>query len=99
MRRLDGADLEGASLPPDRTILCSVSDLDVAYQAEYSKGRIRALRVVEAAVEDADVQIEVASDDLIALAEGRTSLALALLTGRLRIEAHARDLLLLRQLF
>jgi hypothetical protein len=98
--RLDGAELNDAKLPADaRTILCIVTDLDVIYRAEYSKGRIRKLRAVKDDGADADVRITVVSDELIGLAEGRSSLPMALLFGKIRVDANARDLLLLRQLF
>jgi predicted lipid carrier protein YhbT len=100
VKRLDGADLDGADLPDEaRTILCSITDLELDYVAEYSKGRIRKLRLVDEAPGRADVKISVGSDELIALANGKSSLPMALLFGRIRVNANARDLLLLRQLF
>jgi len=99
VKRLDTADLDGASLPDQqRSIVCVITDLDLIYRAEYADGAIRKLSKVKAA-EGGDVRITVASDELIALAEGRSSLPMALLFGRIRVDAHARDLLLLRQLF
>jgi predicted lipid carrier protein YhbT len=98
--RLDDAELNGAKLPSDvRSILCIVTDLDVVYRAEYAKGRIGKLRKVKNRDGDADVRITTVSDELVALAEGRSSLPMALLFGRIRVDANARDLLLLRQLF
>jgi len=100
VKRLDGADLDGASLPAnERTILCIISDLDLTYRADYSGGRIRKLRLVKTAGDEADVRITVGSDELVALADGKSSLPMALLFGRIRVDANARDLLLLRQLF
>ncbi len=99
VKRLDTADLDGASLPEQqRIIICVITDLDLIYKAEYASGRIRRLREVKAA-EGGDVRISVASDELISLADGRSSLPMALLFGRIRVDAEARDLLLLRQLF
>ena len=99
VKRLDVADLEDASLPEDkRSILCVVTDLELVYSAEYAQGRIRKLKLIPDAGE-ADVRITLSSDELVALAEGKTSLPMALLFGRIRVDAHARDLLLLRQLF
>jgi predicted lipid carrier protein YhbT len=100
VKRLDGADIDDADLPEEaRTILCSITDLRLDYRADYSKGRIRKLRLVEDGAGTADVKISVSSDELIALAEGKSSLPMALLFGRIRVNANARDLLLLRQLF
>lgn len=98
--RLDGAELNDAKLPSEaRSIVVLVPDLDVVYRAEYTKGRIRKLRAVKADTGEADVRITVVSDELVALSEGRSSLPMALLFGRIRVDANARDLLLLRQLF
>jgi len=99
VKRLDGADLDGASLPEnERSILVVITDLELVYRAEYSGGRIRKLRLVKNEV-PSDVKISVGSDELVALADGKSSLPMALLFGRIRVDAHARDLLLLRQLF
>ncbi|MGH2725979.1 MAG: hypothetical protein ACRDKS_03280, partial [Actinomycetota bacterium] len=100
VKRLDGAEMSDAKLPSEsRTILCVVTDLELTYRAEYTGGRIRKLRAVKTDGDGVDVRITLPSDELIALAEGRSSLAMALLFGRIRVDAHARDLLLLRQLF
>lgn len=98
--RLDGAKLNDAKLPSEtRSILVLVTDLELTYRAEYAKGRIRKLKVIKADGDGADVRITLPSDELVALAEGRSSLPMALLFGRIRVDANARDLLLLRQLF
>ena len=100
VKRLDGADLDGASLPDTtRSLLVIIPDLELIYTAEYSGGRIRKLKVVKAAGERPDVRITVGSNELVALADGKSSLPMALLFGRIRVDANARDLLLLRQLF
>lgn len=98
IQRLDEAQPSAkASLPSDRTIVCLVPDLDLRYRGRYRGGRIGTFRRVKDS-EPGDITIEVSSDDLVALAEGRLSLPTALLTRRLSVDASARDLLLLRQL-
>lgn len=100
VKQLDGADLDDADLPSDaRSILCSITDLRIDYRADYARGRIRKLRVVDEDEAAADVKIALSSDELVALADGKSSLPMALLFGRIRVDANARDLLLLRQLF
>jgi len=100
IKRLDDVDLDGASLPEaERSIICHITDLELTYRADYSGGRIRKLRLVKASEDSGDVRISVGSDELVALADGRSSLPMALLFGRIRVDAHARDLMLLRQLF
>ena len=99
VKRLDTADLDGASLPEQqRSIVVVITDLDLIYRAEYADGRINKLAKTKNA-EGGDVRISVSSDELVALADGKSSLPMALLFGRIRVDAHARDLLLLRQLF
>lgn len=100
IKRLDTADLDGASLPnTERAILVTITDLELIYRAEYSGGRIRRLRAAKRGDDTADVRISLSSDELVALADGKSSLPMALLFGRIRVDANARDLLLLRQLF
>lgn len=94
--------LEGASPDPervpDRTLLCVVPDLGTAFRAEMKKAKLKNLTQV-AATEKADVRITARSDDLIALIERRLAVGFAFLTGKVRIDASPRDLMLLRQLF
>lgn len=99
VERLDAADLgPKASTIPGRNLVCNVSDLGLVYVAEYREGRIAKLsRVPDGSV--GDVAVTVSSDDLVALAGGRMSVMPAILTGRLRVDASAGDLLLLRQIF
>ena len=100
VKRLDGADLDDADLPTDaRSILCSITDLELDYRADYAKGKIAKLRIVDGDDAGADVKISLSSDELVNLADGKSSLPMALLFGRIRVDANARDLLLLRQLF
>jgi predicted lipid carrier protein YhbT len=98
VRRFDKAnDASKPSLDSDRTIICEIPDLKLVYKGAYRNGRIeRFARAPDGA--RGDVRIEVDSDDLVALAEGRMSLTRALFTGRLSIDAAARDLMVLRQL-
>jgi putative sterol carrier protein len=75
----------------ERTVSCRVSDLGVTWSA----------RVCEDGVEDlttedgnrAQVRLTVASDDLLALVEGRLAVPTAFATGKLRVQASPFDLL------
>lgn len=82
---------------PDRTIVCVVPDIEAAYRAELRASKLRGIRTANGS-EQADVRITADSDDLVALIEGRLSLASAFLTGRVRVEASTRDLMMLRRL-
>ena len=46
-----------------------------------------------------DARITARSDDLIALIDGRLGVAYAFLTGKVKIDAPASDLMMLRKLF
>ena len=82
---------------PDRTILCVVSDHDTIYRAELRESKLKGLKKVRE-VTEADVRITATSDDIVSLVAGRLSIASAVLTGRIRIDASTRDLMLLRRL-
>src|SRR4051794_39853316 len=80
----------------DRSIACTISDLDVSFYGHLVDGTL-----VEAdgdSPRQAQIRIKVRSDDLIALTEGDLPVATAWATGRLRIDASMLDLLRLRNL-
>lgn len=80
----------------DRTVSCTVPDLPVIFAARLTQ---HGLHDVERAVESrGQIRLTVRSDDLVALTEGRLSLAGAWSSGRLRLEASIVDLLRLRLL-
>ncbi len=80
----------------DRTVSCQVDDLDVVYSAKVGDDGLSALTT--APCEAAQVRLKVASDDLVALTEGRLGVPTAWATGRLHVEASLLDLLKLRTL-
>jgi hypothetical protein len=97
--RLEAAGSSAEAFSPGaRSIACVITGLDVTYRAEWVDGRVRRLRLSRDGAAGADVRVSLASDDLVALAAGRASLAAALLTGRLRVDASPEDLALLRRL-
>lgn len=100
VRRLNDAEINDEAQMPEgsRTLVVAIRDLDITYTCLFANGRIEKLRKIEA-TGDEDARITVSSDDLIALASGKMGVGGALLTGRLRIDAGMRDLLMLRQLF
>lgn len=100
VRRLNSATLDSDAQMPEgsRSLLIVIRDLDVTYTCVFTGGRIERLRKTEESG-DEDARITVSSDDLIALATGKMGVGGALLTGRLRVDAGMRDLLMLRQLF
>jgi hypothetical protein len=80
----------------DRTISCTIRDLDVVFGAHLRDGDLTDIRQVESP--DAQLRLAVTSDDLIALTDGTLPFAKAWASGRLRIDASVFDLLKLRTL-
>jgi predicted lipid carrier protein YhbT len=83
---------------PNRSIICDIPDLDTAFWVELKGARLRGLKQV-ARTEAADARLTARSDDLIALVEGRLNAGIAFLTGKVRIDAPPKDLMMLRRLF
>lgn len=95
--RLNQAEVPEGTIP-DRTLICIIPDLGHAVRAQLRDGRL--VGFSRAKDKDAaDVRLTAKSDDLIALIEGRTSIATAFLLGRVRVDAAPSDLMLLRKLF
>lgn len=97
MKALAGASPDPGSVP-DRTLVCVVPDLQTAYWVQMKDAKLEGLRPATGN-ENADVKITARSDDLVALMEGRLNVAFAFLTGKVRVDAAASDLMLLRKLF
>jgi len=97
MKKLSDADPDPDSFP-DRTILCVIPDLNTAFRVELKKAKLRGLRKAETS-EATDARITARSDDLIALIDGRLGIAYAFLTGKVKIDAPASDLMMMRGLF
>jgi len=97
MKKLSDADPDPDSVP-NRTILCVIPDLNTAYRVELKKAKLRGFRKAEAN-EATDARITARSDDLIALIDGRLGIAYAFLTGKVKIDAPASDLMMMRGLF
>jgi hypothetical protein len=81
----------------ERTIACRILDLDVTFVGQLRDGGLHDIE--QAAAPTDAVTLEMTSDDLIGLTDGRLKLAAAWATGRLKINAGMRDLLKLRSFF
>ena len=97
MKKLSDASPDPDSIP-NRSILCVLPDLGTAYSVELKKGKLPGLRKAETS-EPTDARITAKSDDLIALIDGRLGIGYAFLTGKVKIDAPASDLMLMRKLF
>lgn len=84
------------TLPEQRVIAVRVPDLDADYWTVMQDGRMDKLH--RGAPDRADVKIRVDGDDLVAIADGKSSFFSAFVSGQVRIEASVSDLLRLRKL-
>jgi uncharacterized protein YehS (DUF1456 family) len=95
---LDEVDPDTRRKIPDTTVAVWVRDLDVAF-----RGRLDSGHLVD--VEDADpadlrqsrLRLTLTSDDLIAVVEGRLGFGAGWARGRIKVDAHLRDLFELRK--
>jgi predicted lipid carrier protein YhbT len=97
MRSAEGDVRTAVSL--DRSVSCRIADLDITFVGRMTGGRI----VVEDTVqgpprEKAQIRLAMKGDDLVALVSGELHFARAWGSGRVKLEAGLRDLLLLRKL-
>jgi predicted lipid carrier protein YhbT len=97
MQRAEGDVREAASL--DRSVSCHVTDLDVTFAGRMAGGRIHVLDTFQGPPrEKAQIRLALTGDDLVALVDGELHFARAWGSGRVRLHAGLRDLLLLRRL-
>lgn len=95
--RVNAARVEDGIIP-DRTIVCTVPDLERSFRTELRKGKLSEVTVVDTGTK-ADARLTARSDELVALLEGRSNIATAFLFGKIRIDASPADMLLIRKLF
>jgi putative sterol carrier protein len=81
----------------DRTLSCTVRDLDITFGARLHDGLLLDIKQVSTA--DAQVRMTMNSDDLVDLVAGRLNLAAAWSSGRVKVDARVFDLLKLRSIF
>jgi putative sterol carrier protein len=82
----------------DRTLSCTLRDLDVTFAGHLHNGELTDIRQVDEDVK-AQVRMTMTSDDLVALVAGELNMGSAWASGRVRIDAGVRDLLRLRAIF
>ena len=95
--RLDAHVAEaGNSVDLDRTLACTVRDLDAHFHGRLTGGRL--VDVADGDDPKAKIRLTTTSDDLIALVAGQLDLTRAWSSGRISINANPFDLLKLRKL-
>ncbi len=86
----------GAQLDFDRTLACSITDLDAAFQGRLASGRIHDL--ADGDDPKSKIRLTLSSDDLVELVAGRLDAGKAFASGRLKIKAGVFDLLKLKKM-
>ena len=92
---VDPAERKHTSL--DRSLSCTLKDLDLVFGARLNNGELSDIRRVDKP--DAQVKLRMTSDDLVALTDGNLKFAQAWSSGRVKIDAGVFDLLKLRSIF
>ena len=80
----------------DRTLACRVTDLGTAFHARLTGGRL--VDITDGDDPRAKIVLTAASDDLVALTQGRLDITKAVAARRVSINANPFDLLKLRKL-
>jgi len=95
--RLAKADSETKRRTLDRTVSCTLRDLNVIFAGQLRDGELRDIR--ESASASAQIRMTMTSDDLLKLVAGDLHVGSAWATGRIRLDASVLDLLRLRTVF
>jgi hypothetical protein len=81
----------------DRTLSCTLRDLEVTFGGQIKDGLLVDIGVVPEAT--GQVKLNMTSDDLVALVAGKLNLVGAWSSGRVKIDARVFDLIKLRSIF
>jgi hypothetical protein len=83
----------------DRSVSCHITDLDVTFAGRMTGGRIHVHDTLPGPPrEKAQIRLAMTGDDLVALVDGELHFAKAWGSGRVKVHAGLRDLLVLRKL-
>ena len=97
MQRAEGDARTAAAL--DRSVSCHITDLDVTFAGRMTGGRIHVQDTFQGPPrEKAQIRLSMTGDDLVALVDGELHFAKAWGSGRVKLHAGVRDLLVLRKL-
>lgn len=81
----------------DRSLSCTVRDLDVIFTGRLADGELASIARSPRA--DAQIRLDLTSDDLLGLVDGSLNVSSAWATGRLKVRAGVRDMIRLRSIF
>jgi hypothetical protein len=94
--KLSGDPAAASRVNLDRSLACRIRDLDVAFHGQLRGGSIDGMS--DGDNPNAQIRLEVGSDDLLALVGGQLNFASAWASGRVSVKASFGDLLKLRKL-
>src|SRR3954467_55058 len=94
--RLDANAGTRGKLDLERTLACRVTDLETAFHARLTGGRL--VDIADGDDPKAKIALIAASDDLVALVTGKLDVAKAVASRQISIKANPFDLLKLRKL-
>lgn len=85
----------------ERTVSCTVPDLEVAFHGRLKDARLLDVVAYDdvSSVPQAQIRLTIPSDDLPALVDGRLNFLQALGSGRIKVNASFGDMLKLRKIF
>ena len=81
----------------DRTLSCTLRDLEVTFAGKLHDGLLSGIEQV--AQPTAQIRLKMTSDDLVSLVDSRLNIASAWATGRVKVEAGVMDMIKLRSIF
>jgi hypothetical protein len=83
---------------PDTTVAARIRDLDVAFAGRLEGGDLLEIHDIELdQLAESRLRLTLTSDDLIEVVDGRLSFGRAWAKGRIKVDAHFRDLFELRR--
>jgi hypothetical protein len=95
---LDALEAETRHKIPDTTVAVLLRDLDIAFAGQLDAGQLVGIHEIDPAeLRSSRLRLTLTSDDLIEVVEGRLSFGRAWSKGRIKVDAHLRDLFELRK--
>jgi len=95
---LEGVDDHTRRKIPDTTVALRVRDLDVAFAGRLEAGALLDIHDIDPGnLNESRLRLTLTSDDLIEVVAGRLSFGRAWAKGRIKVDAHFRDLFELRK--
>ncbi|WP_328870365.1 SCP2 sterol-binding domain-containing protein [Streptomyces sp. NBC_00287] len=83
----------------DRSVSCHITDLDVTFVGRLQGGRIHVRDTLQGPPQEkAQIRLAMSGNDLVALVDGELHFAKAWGSGRVKVHAGVRDLLVLRKI-